>query len=90
MIVKHLVILEIDDLKEAGDTVYPMGKRVFGRVLAADLKDPVTGELILSRGDIVTREMMVKLDGSAVSKDPCSFSSFMSGKTWCLCTMLWL
>src|SRR5579872_4636603 len=60
--------LEISDLKEAGDTVYPMGKRVFGRVLAADVKDPVSGELILSRGDIVTREMMPKLDGSAVSK----------------------
>lgn len=60
--------LEITDLKEAGDTVYPMGKRVFGRVLAADLKDPVSGELLLTRGDIVTREMMPKLDGSAVSK----------------------
>ncbi len=60
--------LEISDLKEAGDTVYPMGKRVFGRVLAADLKDPVSGEFLLSRGDIVTREMMMKLDGTAVSK----------------------
>lgn len=60
--------LEIADLKEAGDTVYPMGRRVFGRVLAADLKDPVSGERILSRGDIVTRELMPTLDSSAVSK----------------------
>lgn len=60
--------LEITDSKESGDTVYQMGKQAFGRVLAADLKDPVTGELIVSRSEVITRELMLKLDGSAVSK----------------------
>ncbi|HSC24943.1 MAG TPA: DNA-directed RNA polymerase subunit beta' [Candidatus Babeliales bacterium] len=60
--------LEIVDLKDAGDTVYPIGKRVFGRVLAADVKDPVTGELLISCGEVVTRELMEKLDNSAVFK----------------------
>lgn len=65
---KTLGYIEIEDLKESGDTVYPMGRRVFGRVVASDVKDPVTGELILSRGQIVTREIMAKLDASAVHK----------------------
>ena len=49
---KTLGYVEIEDLKESGDTVYPMAHRVFGRVLAADVKDPVTGELLLSQGDV--------------------------------------
>jgi len=65
---KTLGYIEVEDLKESGDTVYPMGRRVFGRVVAADVKDPVTGELLISRGDIVTRELMTKLDVSAVDK----------------------
>jgi DNA-directed RNA polymerase subunit beta' len=65
---KTLGYIEIEDLKESGDTVYPMGRRVFGRVVASDVKDPVTGELVLSRGEIVTREIMAKLDASAVHK----------------------
>ena len=65
---KTLGYIEIEDLKEAGETVYPMGRRVFGRVIAADVKDPVSGDIILSSGDLVTREAMFKLDASAVSK----------------------
>ena len=65
---KTLGYVEIEDLKESGDTVYPMGRRVFGRVVAASVKDPVTGELIIDRGGLVTREVMAKLDSSAVYK----------------------
>src|SRR5579872_1642768 len=65
---KTLGYVEIEDLKESGDTVYPMGRRVFGRAVAADVKDPVTGALLLRNGDLVTREAMMKLDASAVTK----------------------
>ncbi len=65
---KTLGYIEIEDLKEAGETVYPLGRRVFGRVIAIDVKDPITGDIILNRGDVVTRATMLHLDGSAVSK----------------------
>ncbi len=65
---KTLGYIEIEDLKESGETVYPMGRRAFGRTVAADVKDPVTGNILLTRGDLVTRETMAVLDASAVSK----------------------
>ena len=39
-----------------------LANRVFGRVLAADVKDPVTGELLFKQGDIVSRDDIAKLD----------------------------
>ena len=53
---KTLGYIEIEDLKESGDTVYPMGRRVFGRVVAADVKDPVSGQLLFKQGDVIRRE----------------------------------
>ena len=56
MIVKHLAILKLKILKESGDVIYPLANRVFGRVLAADVKDPVTGQLLFKQGHIISRE----------------------------------
>lgn len=65
---KTLGYVELEDAKEAGDIIYPLANRAFGRVLAADVRDPVTGELLLSQGHIVNREDVPKLSNSAVSK----------------------
>ncbi len=64
---KSLGYIEVEDLKESGDIVYPMVRRVFGRVLAADVKDPVSGELLFKSGDIIRRDDLDKLSNSAVS-----------------------
>ena len=47
-------MLKLKILKNAGDIIYPLANRVFGRVVAADVKDPVTGELLFKQGDIIT------------------------------------
>lgn len=60
--------IELEDLKEAGDVITPLSSRVFGRVLAADVKDPITGELLFKQGDIIGREQLTRLSDSAVSK----------------------
>ena len=60
--------VEIEDLTEAGDIVYPLSGRAFGRVLAADVKDPITGEILFKQGQIVGRNDLTKLNESAVSK----------------------
>lgn len=58
----------ISDLKESGDTIYPLHERVYGRTLAADLKDMVTGETIGRQGQIIDRAMSQKIGKSAVSE----------------------
>ncbi|MFT6765362.1 MAG: DNA-directed RNA polymerase subunit beta' [Alteromonas naphthalenivorans] len=56
------------DLKESGDIIYSVNERVYGRTLAADLKDMVTGEIICKQGQIVDRAMVQKIGKSAVSQ----------------------
>ncbi len=60
--------IEIKDLKEAGDVILPLSKRVYGRILAADLHDPITGELILKQGHMIGREDIDKIAQSAANK----------------------
>lgn len=65
---KTLGYLEIEALKESGDIIYPLANRVFGRVLANDIKDSITGELLFKQGQVIDREGIVKLADSAVEK----------------------
>ncbi|MCA9770047.1 DNA-directed RNA polymerase subunit beta' [Candidatus Dependentiae bacterium] len=65
---KTLGYIEINDLKESGDVVYPLAQRVFGRVVAADIKDPISGKLVCKQGDVIGREDVARLADSAVSK----------------------
>ena len=51
----------VRDLKDAGDIVTPLHERIYGRTLAADIKDSITGELIASQGMIVDRLLAQKL-----------------------------
>ncbi len=65
---KTLGYLEVEDLKQAGDVIYPLAQRVYGSVLAADVKDPVTGKLLFKQGHVIGRSDVIKLENSAVSK----------------------
>lgn len=56
----------INALKDSGDVIYPLASRVFARVVAADVKDPVTGRVILKQGSVITKEDVEKLEDSAV------------------------
>ncbi len=65
---KTLGYIEIGDLKESGDVIYSLADRVFGRVLAADVKDMVTGALLLPQGHLIGRDDIPMLENAAVSK----------------------
>ncbi len=65
---KTLGYVTITDLKQAGDVIYSAASRVYGRVLAADLKDPVTGKFIFKQGHIINRADVHTLENSAVSR----------------------
>jgi DNA-directed RNA polymerase subunit beta' len=65
---KTLGYVVISDLKQAGDVIYSAANRVYGRVLATDLKDPVTGELLFKQGHVINRADVARLENSAVSR----------------------
>jgi len=67
---KTLGYIEAESLKKAGDILYPLAQRVYGRVAALDVKDPITGELILKQGQIIGRADLDKINNSSLTKIP--------------------
>ena len=65
---KTLGYIQIEDLKESGDVICSFAQRIYGRVLAGDVRDPVTGELLFEQGQAINRENIQKLENSAVVK----------------------
>lgn len=65
---KTLGYIEIEVTPESGDVMQLLVQRVFGRVLADDIKDPITGKLLYAQGDIVWRDYIEKIANSSVSR----------------------
>lgn len=59
---------ELDDIKESGDIIYPLAMRVYGRVTAEDIKDPITGQLLITAGTLITRDLADLIAQSSVTK----------------------
>ncbi|MBT4855710.1 DNA-directed RNA polymerase subunit beta' [bacterium] len=64
---KTLGYTDLEDIKESGDIIYAVARRAFGRIAAHDIKDPVSGELIVKQGSLVDREAVSRLLESAVT-----------------------
>lgn len=58
----------LSDLKESGEILETLEERIFGRILAEDLKDPVSGALIARQGELVTNDVIEKVQNSAVTQ----------------------
>jgi len=58
------------DLREAGDVLEPLDARVFGRVIARDVCDPITGEKIFSQGELATQEVVERFRHTAIAEVP--------------------
>lgn len=67
---KTLAYSEVEALVESGDIICPLSTRAFGRVIATDVKDPVSGQLLFKQGDVVRREDLPKIADSALAKLP--------------------
>ncbi len=65
---RTLGFIELEDLQESGDIIYHLVNRVYGRVVATDIKDPVTGQLLFTQGSLVRRDDLDKMANSSVSK----------------------
>jgi DNA-directed RNA polymerase subunit beta' len=64
---QSLGYITISDLKEYGQIIQPLADRVYGRVTAEEVKDPVTGALVVGQGELITDAVVEKLRDSAVS-----------------------
>jgi len=60
----------VSDLKESGNTIESLPDRVFGRIIAEDVKDPVSGKLVMRAGEMVTHDVLTKVKESAVTHVP--------------------
>ncbi len=58
--------IDITDLKEGEEIIEPLSDRVLGRVASADVIDPVTNEVILTRGNIIDELVADKITNSAI------------------------
>ncbi len=65
---KTLGYLVARDLKDGGDTVYSLASRLYGRVAAADIKDIISGQVLVEQGNLITREASEIISHSAVSE----------------------
>lgn len=65
-----LGFVTMTDLKEGGEILEPLEARIFGRVVAQDVFDPITGEQVLAQNDMVEQEEADRVRKSAVSEVP--------------------
>jgi DNA-directed RNA polymerase subunit beta' len=65
---KTLGYTELEDIKESGDIIYPVARRAYGRVAAADIKDPITGQMLVKQSELINSDAVNRLAESAVSK----------------------
>ena len=87
---KTLGYIEIEALKESGEIIYALAQRVYGRVLAADVKDAVSGEVIFHAracSCVVTTLQTLLMQ---LLQKLCALCSYLSGISWCLCSLLWI
>jgi len=65
---KTLGFVDVEALQESGDVICKLSTRVYGRVVAQDIKDPITGQLLWKQGDVIQRDDLEKVDDSALTK----------------------
>ncbi|RLJ71626.1 DNA-directed RNA polymerase subunit beta' [Hydrogenivirga caldilitoris] len=60
--------IEVEPIVEGGEEKVPLKDRIFGRVLAEDVKDPYTGELIANRNDVIDEKLADRIAKSGIEK----------------------
>jgi DNA-directed RNA polymerase subunit beta' len=60
--------VEVTDLKEGEEIIEPLADRVLGRVLAEDLMEPSSNELIAARGEMIDERIAAIINNSSIEK----------------------
>lgn len=51
---------------DGGEVVIPLADKILGRVTATDIYHPVTNELIIAQGDMITEDIVEKIDAVGI------------------------
>ncbi len=65
---KTLGYIEAKEIRESGNIISSLATQAYGRVLAADVRDEVTAELLLEQDALITKEALNKITNAAISK----------------------
>ena len=60
--------IDMEPIVEGGEEKVPLKDRIFGRVLAEDVKDPYTGEIIAKRNEVIDEKLAEKIARSGIEK----------------------
>jgi DNA-directed RNA polymerase subunit beta' len=60
--------LLIRAVMEGSEVIASLSERVLGRIVFEDLQDPITGETIVSAGQMIDEESAVKIDNTGISE----------------------
>ena len=63
-----LGFIRVTDLRESGEIIRPLAERVFGRIAAEDIIDPLSGKLIAKQGELLTDSFISKIKDSSVNE----------------------
>jgi DNA-directed RNA polymerase subunit beta' len=58
----------VTNLVEGGEIIEPLEERIFGRIAAEDIRDPITNELIVKKGQEIDDELAQKIIGAGIDR----------------------
>jgi DNA-directed RNA polymerase beta' subunit len=58
--------VEVSDIVVGNEMIEPLSDRIYGRVLAEDIIDPITNEVLISEGTMIDEELSVKAGEAGV------------------------
>jgi DNA-directed RNA polymerase subunit beta' len=60
--------IPVEKLVESGEIIEPLEERIYGRIAAEDIKDPITEEIIVKRGEEINDELSQKIIGAGIER----------------------
>ena len=58
--------ISLSEIIEGGNVIVSLSERALGRVVAADVKNPITGEVIIKKSEIIDEAGCEKIDSAGV------------------------
>ncbi len=60
--------ITVEALKDNDEVIVPLGDRILGRVSLEDIFDPLTGELIVSSGQLIDEQIVARIDETSIDQ----------------------
>ena len=81
--------IELGEILEGGNVVVSLSERALGRVTAFDVKNPISGEVVIKKDIMIDEGGCDKIDAAGVKFIKAYSVMTCSSKKWCLCYLLW-